>query len=130
MWGEMIKIKITKQRAIPGIGALVDSLFSCLPFLSFINFIFISIVVYADVRPYLQVYAPWIQLWSFLILLSIVTIIMMLVVYKFVLPSLWEFRGRQLFGFESDVIDRLNKIEDEIKGVKNEKHDSAPPSIQ
>jgi len=100
-----------KQRQVPALGEVVDSLFSCLPFLSFINFIFISIVVYADIHPYLKVYAPWVQMWMFLLFLSVVTVLLMFFVYKFVLPSLWVFRGKQLFGFESEVLDKLNKIE-------------------
>lgn len=114
-------IKITKQRHIPGVGALIDSLFSCLPFLSFINFIFISIVVYADIHPYLKVHMPWVQMWSFMAFLSVVTILMMLAVYKFVLPSLWAFRGKQMFGYESRVIDEIQKLQKEVRELKEEK---------
>jgi len=111
-------VKGVKQKHIAGVGALVDSLFSCLPFLSFINFIFISFVVYADIHPYLKVHLPWVQLWSFLLVLSFITMMMMLAVYKFVLPSLWAFRGKQMFGYESKVIDELKKLQKEIRRLK------------
>ena len=113
-----MKIKITKQKHIPGVGALIDSLFSCLPFLSFINFVFISIVVYAEIHPYLKTYIPWVQMWMFLLFLTIATVLMMLMVYKFVLPSLWAFRGKQMFGFESDVLDELKKINERLNKMK------------
>lgn len=100
-----------KQTHIPGVGALVDSLFSCLPFLSFINFAFISIVLYSDIAPYLKLHAPWMSLWVFLLFLTALTIIMMVLVYKFVLPSLWTFRGKQMFGYESKVVEKLGDIE-------------------
>ena len=105
-----------KQRHIPGIGALVDSLFSCLPFISFINFVFIAIVTYSEIHPYLKTNIPWMQMWSFLLLLTAATLILMFVVYKFVLPSLWAFRGQQMFGFESKVLDELRVIKDKLAG--------------
>lgn len=111
-------MKLTKQTHIPGVGAMVDSLFACLPFVSFINFIFISIVVYADVSEYLKLYTPWIQLWSFMALLALITGILMLVVYKYVLPSLWAFRGKQLFGFESKIVDEVQALQKEIRELK------------
>lgn len=114
-------MKVVKQKHIKGIGAIVDSLFSCLPFLSFINFIFISLVVYAEIHPYLKVFMPWVQLWSFLLVLSFITLLMMIAVYKFVLPSLWAFRGQQMFGYESKVIDEIRKLQKQVKELKGEK---------
>jgi len=34
-----------RQRNIPGVGAFIESLFTCLPVLGIINFIFIAIVL-------------------------------------------------------------------------------------
>ena len=107
-----------KQKHIPGVGALVDSLFSCLPFLSFINFVFISVVLYSEIAPYLKPHAPWVSLWVFLLILTCLTIISMALVYKFVLPSLWAFRGRQMFGYESKVTDKLKDIDKRLDKLK------------
>jgi len=41
---------------------------------------------------------PWIKLWIFMLALTFLVGGMMILVYKFVLPSLWAFRGRQMFG--------------------------------
>ena len=90
---------------------MVDSLFSCLPFLSFINFAFISIVLYSDISSTLKLYVPWMSLGVFLLFLIAITLTMMVLVYKFVLPSLWAFRGRQMFGYESKVMKKLEDIE-------------------
>ena len=110
-----------KQRTIAGLGAAVDSMFSCLPFLSIINFSFVAIILYADIHPWLKIYIPWIELWMFLLSMLFVVIFMMFIVYKFVLPSLWTFRGKQLFSFESDVIDKLTKLSEEIQELKEKK---------
>jgi len=100
-----------KQRAVAGLGAFVDSMFSVLPFLSIINFGFVSIILYSNLDPWLKEWAPWLQLWMFLSFLLLLVFTMMFVVYKFVLPSLWVFRGKQLFGFESEVLDTLKRID-------------------
>ena len=90
-----------RQRNIPGVGAFIESLFTCLPILGIINFIFIAIVLYTDIQPYLLVHMPWIKLWIFMLALTFLVGGMMILVYKFVLPSLWAFRGRQMFGKET-----------------------------
>lgn len=110
-----------KQKTVAGLGAIVDSMFSCLPFLSIINFSFVAIILYADIHPWLKIYMPWVQLWMFLLSMLLLVIFMMLIVYKFVLPSLWTFRGKQLFGFESEVIDKLTELSKEIRELKEKK---------
>ena len=109
-----------KQKNIPLLGALIDSLFTCLPFLGIMNFIFIAIILYNDIRPYLLVHAPWVTLWMFLLLLLGLVIGMMFFIYKFVLPSLWTFRGKQMYGFDDGVL-RDQKIgkEDEKESKEN-----------
>ena len=93
-----------KQKNIPWIGAFIDSLFTCLPFLGIINFVFISIVLYNSIQPYLLTYIPWVKLWMFLLLLLFLVIGMMFFIYKFVLPSLWTFRAKQMYGFDEEVL--------------------------
>ena len=90
-----------KKRNIPGVCAFIESLFTCLPVLGSINFIFIAIVLYTDIQPYLLVHMPWIKLRIFMLALTFLVGGMMILVYKFVLPSLWAFRGRQMFGKET-----------------------------
>lgn len=112
-----------KQRNIPWIGSFVDSLFTCLPFLSIINFAFIAIVLYDTIQPYLLLHAPWMQLWMFLLILSVVVAAMMVVIYKFVLGSLWTFRGKQMFGFESEILDELKKVKEKLEELENRKEE-------
>jgi hypothetical protein len=40
----------------------------------------------------------------------------MVLVYKFVLPSVWTFRADQMFGFNSDIKKRLDRIEKLLRG--------------
>jgi len=103
-----------KQQNIPGLGAFVEALYMSLPILSVINFVSIAIVLYSDIRPYLLEHLPWVQLWMFLLALSSLVFISMLLVYKFVLPSIWTFRGKQMFEHESEVMDSLKRIEGQL----------------
>jgi hypothetical protein len=42
----------------------------------------------------------------------------MILVYKVLLPSGWTFRGKQLYGFESEVLNELKALREEIKDLR------------
>jgi len=99
-----------KQKNIPWLGAIVDSVYITLPILSAVNFFAILTVLYTNIYPDIQAYAPWMRYWIFLILVVILSVILMVLVYKFIIPSLWAFRGKQMFMHESEITDKLNKL--------------------
>jgi len=107
-----------KQRNIPKVGAFVESLFTCLPFLGIINFMILAVVLYTNIQPYLLTHMPWMNLWIFLILVLMLVATMMVLIYKFVLPSIWTFRGKQMFGHKSDVIDELKAIKKRLENIE------------
>ena len=118
-----MKTKLLKQKRIPGLGALVDSLYTSLPVLSIINFLSILTVLYASIKSDLAQWVPWLTFWVFLVLLCALTATMMVLVYKFVLPSVWTFRQKQMFSFESEVLDEIKGLRKEIKNLKGGKDD-------
>ena len=99
-----------RQKNIPGLGAFMESFFVTLPILGIINFWAIITVLYANVQPYLLQHAPWMNLWIFVGFLTLIGITGMFIVYKFVLSSVWSFRGKQMFDRE--------KIKAEIEGTQ------------
>lgn len=107
-----------KQYNIKWIGPIIDSLYTALPLLSIINFLSILTVLYATTRDYLLTWAPWLTFWMFVLILALFTLITMGLFYKFVLPSVWTFRQKQMFGFESGLVDRLDKIEKMLCEIK------------
>lgn len=113
-----------KQRNIKGLGAFVESLYTTLPILAVINFISIATILYASVREPLLAYVPWMQLWVFLLILVGITGLTMIGIYLFVLPSIWTFRGKQMFGYESHVTDKLNKILQRLEELENKTEDA------
>jgi D-beta-D-heptose 7-phosphate kinase/D-beta-D-heptose 1-phosphate adenosyltransferase len=95
-----------KQKNIPWLGAFMESFFVTLPLLSIINFWAIIVMLYTNLRPYLLQYMPWMNLWYFVAILTLIGVLGMVLVYKFVLPSIWAFRGKQMFTENSGISNR------------------------
>ena len=103
-----------KQWNIPWLGAFMESFFVTLPLLSVINFWAIITVLYTTVRPHLLQYAPWVTMWLFVGCITLLGIIGMVLVYKFVLPSIWTFRQDQMFKHNSNIVDLLKNIDERL----------------
>lgn len=106
-----------KQQHIPWIGPIVESLLVALPFLGIINFICIAITMYTSIKPYIVQYAPWLTIWIFLGSISAIVVIMMFLIWKIVLSSLWKFRGKQML--EDKLLSQLDIIQKDITELKN-----------
>jgi len=110
-----------KQKKIIGLGELYESFITALPVLSAIQFISILAVLYNQLQPSLVDIFPGITLLKFLIVLIVVMIGAMILVYKFLIPSVWTFRGKQLYGFESELMEEVKALRKEIKELKEGK---------
>lgn len=107
-----------KQKNIPWLGAFLETFFTTLPFLSIVSFLAIIMVLYSEARPYLLQYAPWMTLWLFLVIIAVVGVFGMWLVYRFVLPSIWTFRGRQMFDRENQLVNKIESIESLLESIK------------
>ena len=110
-----------KQRNVPKLGAIIDSLYTCLPILSIVNFLSIITVLYNDIKEQLLPWAPWLEFWHFVATANVAVVVMMVLIYKFVLPSLWTFRNKQMNSFESELVDEVRKLREEIQQLKETK---------
>jgi hypothetical protein len=108
---------LLKQYEVPGLGALVDSVFTSLPILSFINIASVLIILYETLKPYRESYLEWLTFSKFISFLGIIFIICLILVYKFLLKSLWSFRGRQMQTLES-IETRVANLESRSKESK------------
>jgi len=113
--------KAFSQKKIPLLGEITDVIFTSLPILSVINFVSVLTVLYYDVNPYLKEHLPWLNFWWFMLFLAVASVIIMVLVYKFVLPSLWTFRSSQMLNGNQDLDGRLDKIEKMIGEIQKEK---------
>lgn len=110
-----------RQRKIMGVGEIYESFITALPILSAVQFLSILTLLYSDLRPYLTGVFPSITLLKFLVILSVIMIGVMILVYRFLIPSIWTFRGKQLYGFESELMDKINNLKEEVDELKNDK---------
>lgn len=110
-----------KQRKIIGLGELYESFITALPVLSAVQFISVLAVLYNQLQPTLVSIFPWITLIRFLVVITVIMIGVMVLVYRFLIPSIWTFRGKQLYGFESTLMEEVKNLREDIKGLKEEK---------
>lgn len=110
-----------RQRRIKHLGAWVEALFTALPALSLINFISIIIVLYTQVRPYVLEYTPWMTLPFFVAIFFSLALLTLLVVNVLVVPSLWDYRRKQMMHDESEVMVKLVKIEKKLAKLSRHK---------
>ena len=111
------------QKKIIGIGEIYEAFITSLPLLSAVQFISILAILYTDLKPYLVGLLPGITLFRFLVVLTFIMLGVMVLVYKFLIPSIWTFRGKQLHGFESTLLDEVKKLRKEIQDMKKEEND-------
>lgn len=114
MLGNMLK-----QKNIPILGALTDALYTAMPAVSLINFVSILIVLYETLRKYIADYLPWLTFWIFLGGIVALSVIILVLTYKFVIPSLWTFRNNQMNVYDSVVVDKLNALTEEVRALKS-----------
>ena len=119
-------MKLLKQRNIPMLGAVIDSFVSSMPLMSVINFASIGVILYmTSIQPFAEKHMPWLTLPVFIFIMMAGVFVLMVIVYKFVLPSVWTFRGKQMFGYDNlvsselkNIAKRLEKIEEQNGKIK------------
>lgn len=112
-------MRFLKQRNIPMLGAIIDSFVSSMPLMSVINFASIGVILYmTSIQPFAEKHMPWLTLPVFVFILMAGTTLLMVMVYKFVLPSLWTFRGKQMFSYDSKISDKLDSIVERLEAIE------------
>jgi len=110
-----------RQRKVIGIGEIYESFITALPLLSAVQFLSILTLLYNDLYPHLVQYWSGISLLKFLLVLSGLMALAMVLVYRFLIPSIWTFRGKQLYGFESELMEKVDALKNEVEEMKNGK---------
>ncbi len=98
--------KLFKQRRIRFLGEFVDTIFTAMPFFSAYSILSTTIILYELTKDYIQNLLPWMNVLYFLLFLGLLFLPVMLVVYKYIIPSVWRFRSTQM-GHLEDKIDAL-----------------------
>lgn len=122
-------MRLPKQTTISWLGPMVDSLYTSLPILSIFNFLSIQTVLYTTVMQYVLPWLPWLNFGWFIFIMVVITFGVMFLVYKFVIPSLWVWRGKQLYGHESQLMDKVEELKNGIMLLKEE-HEKQMESLK
>jgi len=98
--------KYLKPKSIKYLGEFIDALFTSLPFFSIYSSISLTIILYAQVKDWLIVWLPWVNLWIFLLIVGFAFTIAFFLAYKYIIPSLWSSRSKRMTHLEQklDVI--------------------------
>ena len=107
--------RVLRQYKIPWIGGFKETLSQVAFWISMINFIMMGGTFYYTTLRYI---APWFSFPIFLAIVTVIVLIGLVIEYKFIVPSLWIFRGRQMFEHQSEITEKLDEI---LKLLKEEK---------
>jgi len=104
--------KILKQYKTPWIGGFKEVLAQTVFYITVINFTLITVTAYnTTLREFFLVWMPGFKLWMFFVILILGVLLGMILEYKFITPSQYAFKSKQMFGHESKVMDTLNRVE-------------------
>lgn len=100
--------KVFKQRRVKFLGEVVDTIFTAMPVLSAYAVVSTTIVMYELVKQYILNVFPWMNIFIFIGCLVLLFLPILLVFYKWVIPSVWGFRSEQMSHLERKI-DLLEK---------------------
>ena len=117
-----IRTKILKQYNVgTSVGGLKDITMRTMFYVSALNFIMLVITSYSvSLRDFMSEYVEWFSFPVFFGFLILILIIAIIIEYKFILPSQWQFANKQQYEHKSPVRLDLEEIKDRLTEI--EKH--------
>ena len=111
---------LLKRKKLPFLGEFTDAFFTTLPFFSIYSTLSLTIILYAQTSAWLLVWFPWINLWIFMLGVGSALAIALLLAYKYIIPSLWNSRSKQMPHLEQklDVLsEKLGELDKKISNM-------------
>ena len=122
--GEISVFKdLLKRKKLPFLGEFTDAFFTTLPFFGMYSTLSLTIILYAQTKDWLLIWFPWINLWTFMLVVGSALVIALLLAYKYIVPSLWDSRSKQMSHLEQklDMISKkLNELDKKISNTSKE----------
>lgn len=99
----------------PWLGGVKDLSSHTAIYISGLNMLMIAVTAYhTTLREYIQNIAPWFNFGMFLMALFIVVFVLIIMEYKFVLPSTWAFRNMQQYKHEYPIKRDIRKLSEKL----------------
>lgn len=111
---ERISQSVLRQKRIPILGEVIDSFFTTLPILSAYSGVSVTIILYETIKEYMLVWFPWMTLGYFILILVSLFSPLVILVYKYVIPSVWHFRSTQMSHLEG----KIDKLSEQLKKLQ------------
>lgn len=114
--------RFLKQYNVKYLGSFLHIVYLSLPILGIVAQVFTAATMYGVWRDSILWVFPWLTLPVFFILLFAFSIALLVLVFKFIYPSYWEFQNRQQFpedGYMMRMIRKAVREELEEFGKKN-----------
>lgn len=108
-----------KPKRIPYLGEFVDAFFTTLPFFGLYSSLSLTIILYAQIKDWLIVWFPWVNLWIFMLIVGSALLLALLLAYKYIIPSLWGARSQRMYHLDRKLDGILEMLEG--MGVKPHK---------
>lgn len=113
--------RILKQYNLPWIGGFKETLTQVAFWVSIINFGLIAVTAYHTT---IRLYVAWLNFPLFMAVLILLVLIGLVIEYKFIVPAIWAFRGKQMFEHESELTKRIEKILERLEEQDKGKNDA------
>lgn len=103
--------KLGKQKIVGWAGEVIEVGSHAMLWGTVANFGMISGTFYFTTLRYLW---PWFKFPYFAVAFAVAAVVVYVIEYKFLVPSVWAFRNRQMFQESNLVMDKLKEIEDRL----------------
>lgn len=104
---------LRKQKSYPWIGGVKETLAQVMFWGTIVNSLMVAGTFYYTT---LRFIAAWLPFWAFVGFAVVVVAIAYVIEYKFIVPSIWAFRSKQMMGFDTQVLDKLDAIQNAVDG--------------
>ncbi len=111
----------------PWLGGLKDLFSRTTLYISIINFILIAITAYeVTLKSLILQYVPWMSFWVYFLTLVAIVLLVMVLEFKFIVPSHYTFINKQEYEHQSlyakdlkEIKERLKMIEEKLDADRN-----------
>ncbi len=117
--------KVWKQHILPGVGEFIETLSLTLFWGTIINFVMTAGTFYFTT---LRFVAPWVNLSKFIATVGIGVVTVFIITFKFIVPSIWAFRAKQMQQKDAEVMDKLDKVLERLPPLSDVPHRVAAAS--
>jgi len=134
-WNRLLSIILRQYNFGPWLGGLKGIFNNSTFYLSLINFVLIAVTAYhTTLSGKINEYAPWFSFPLFLAMMVVLVLVVMLLEYKFMIPSSITFGNAQMYAHRNPIrrdleriMRKLDEMDKRITELQEVKGTASPP---